>query len=247
MTDSILIDTNSAAILSLYVEACIRIGEDPGTSIDVIRDDFRAKNIDEHCINYVELKKGYRTHQYLKENTENIEVWFSIFSEIELLNLFLEKIFQRELLRSGVPYRIRDKKPFKTQINFDYEANVSDYWDCIRTKLSDDDIEFQKPEDTQQFTNIIPDIISICRIVTKYVALTPVDLYLYSTAIRIRCNKIYTYDGEFKSIINNLYKKNGNWKTINDKITGQLITSFSSFKEEAEGTGNFPLPEGCHA
>jgi hypothetical protein len=231
----ILIDTNAMAALSLYVESCNTVGRDLGISvIDDLKNELNQEDIKSDYLNFVEIKKGYKVYDYLQEKIKsfdgNINIWFSLLSEIELLDVFLDRAFDHELTRKGIPYRIRQKKPFRTQIDFDYEEKIAKYWRDIKENLDKKGIEFYNPEKKSE---AVQDIIKIAKIVTQYVALEPVDLYLYASGIDLRADEIYTCDNEFKTIINGI-RTNIEWRNIYDSIQQDLRKFIRSFQEECK-------------
>jgi hypothetical protein len=247
MTDGfgILIDTNAAILLSLYAEACNAVSRELGTSVNDLKIAFGKIGCKEQYLNFEEIKKGHALYDYLSINLGkydgNIQVWFCSLSEIELLNVFMERVFDKELNRKGIPYRIRQKKPFRMQVDFDYDKEVTNYWDKIRNSIEKHNIIFSQPE---RIEGNLQDILKVSKVVTKYVSFGPVDLYLYASAIYLR-TEIYTYDNEFKSIINNISKRNGsNWESINKNIQSDLIKFIHTFSEELEKEGKIALPEG---
>ncbi len=230
----ILIDTSAMVPLWLYVESCNTIEKDLGISINDLKSEFKnRKNIKENYLNFKEVEKGYKLYNYLRNKIKsfdgNIEVWFSLLAEIELLNVFLEKVFDIELTRKGIPYIIRKKKLFRMQIEFNYEEKVAKNWEGIKEKLAQDDIEFSNPE---KKSDVIQDIKEIAEIVTRYVALGSVDLYLYALGIHLKANEIYTHDQELRGIINNICNKQ--WLNIYDSIQLDLRKYILLFKEECE-------------
>ena len=240
----ILIDTNAMTALSLYVESCNTVGRDFGISIDNLKSEFEnQKDIKSDYLNFEEIKKGYKLYDYLREKIRSfdrgINVWFSLLSEIELLDVFLDRAFDHELTRKGIPYRIRRKKPFRVQIDFNYEEKIAKYWEDIKEKLGEQDIEFENPE---KESDAIQDIIKVAKIVTRYVALEPVDLYLYASGIHLRADEIYTHDNEFKAIINKIYNKE--WRNVYDNIQQYLRTFIRSFEDEYQKEKKIYLPKG---
>ena len=231
----ILIDTNVMAALSLYVESSNIVGRCLGISVDDLKNEFKnIKDIKSDYLNFEEIKKGYKVYDYLREKIKsfdgNINIWFSLLSEIELLNVFLDRAFDHELTRKGIPYRIRRKKPFRTQIDFDYEEKIAKYWRDIKEKLGKEGIEFYNPE---KEIEAVQDIIKIAKIVTQYVALESVDLYLYASGIDLRADEIYTYDEEFRKIINKI-RPDREWKNIYENIQQELKKIIPSIQEECE-------------
>lgn len=242
----ILIDTNAMSALSLYVEACNTVEKELGITIDDLKNAFEERGCKEQYLNFGEVKKGYALYNYLsdklREFDDEIQVWFCLMSEIELLNVFMEKVFDNELTKKGIPYRIRQKKPFRTQIDFDYENAVTNYWNNIRSNIENHNIVFSEPE---KIDGTLQNVLNISRIVTKYVALAPVDLYLYATAIYLRVQGIYTHDNEFKTIINDISHRNGtDWTNIYNSIQNDLIKFIHSFADEFEKEGKIDLPNG---
>ncbi len=241
----ILVDTNAMTALSLYVDCCDTVRKGLGINIGDLKIEFEnQKDIKNDCLNFDEIKKGYKLYSHLKgkirESDEDIQLWFSLLSEIELLNVFLDRTFDHELTKKGIPYRIRHKKPFRTQIDFDYEKKVANYWENVEGKLTESDIGFNYPEKEE---DAIPDIIKIAKIVTRYVALGPVDLYLYASGIHLRADEIYTIDGEFRDIINKI-RDDGEWETVYRNIQQDLRTFIWSFEDEYQKIGKIDLPKG---
>jgi len=231
----ILIDTNVMAALSLYVESSNIVGRCLGISVDNLKNEFKnIKDIKSDYLNFEEIEKGYKLYNYLRKKIKSfdgdIKVWFSLLSEIELLNVFLERVFDIELTRKGIPYRIRKKKPFRTQIEFNYDEKVAKYWEDIKEKLAQHDIEFNNPE---KESDVIQDIEKITKIVTRYIALEPVDLYIYASGIHLKADEIYTCDNEFKTIINSI-RTNIEWRNIYDSIQQDLRKFIRSFQEECK-------------
>jgi hypothetical protein len=243
----ILVDTNAMSALSLYVESCITVKAEPGTLIEELKSKFKqAKNTKDTQL-YFEgrgsIGVGYSVFDHLKcklEEFETVQIWFSLLSEIELLDIFLERAFDLELMRKGIPYRIRRKKPFRTQIDFDYKAKVADYWENIKDKLAESDIEFEYPEKDE---GAIREIVKIAKIVTRYVALEPVDLYLYASGIYLRADEIYTRDDELREIINRIYS-NEEWGNIYKSIQKDLVKFVPSFRDEYQKEKKISFPKG---
>lgn len=238
-TDSsfvILVDTNAMAALSLYVEGCVAVEARLGAPVEELKSKFREIKDTKDTQLYFEgrggIEEGNKFFDHLKskfKEFDTVQIWFSLLSEIELLDIFLDRTFDHELTRKGIPYRIRLKKPFRVQIDFSYEEKVVKYWEDIKEKLGEQGIEFDNPEKER---DAIRDIVKIARIVTRHVALGAVDLYLYASGIYLRADEIYTRDTELREIINKIYHKE--WKNIYNNIQQDLRTSIRSFEEECK-------------
>ncbi|KPJ58780.1 MAG: hypothetical protein AMJ42_02650 [Deltaproteobacteria bacterium DG_8] len=233
----ILIDTNAMTALSLYVESCTSVKARLGVTVDELKSRFeRMKNTKDAQLHFEgrgTIKDGYKLFDHLKlkfEEFDTVQIWFSLLSEIELLDVFLDGTFDHELTRKGIPYRIRQKRPFRTQIDFNYEKEVAKYWEDIKEKLGKQGIEFDNPE---KESDAIQDIIKIAKIIIRYVALEPVDLYLYASGIYLRADEIYTHDIEFKAVINKI-RTDREWENINKNIQQDLRKFVRSFREECQ-------------
>ena len=227
----ILIDTNAMSALSLYVKSCNAVKKDLGISMDDLKREFGNGGLN-NSLDFDEIEKGEKLYNYLKEKNDNIRIYFSLLSEIELLDVFLDRVFDEYLTRKGVPYRIRKKKPFRTQVNFNYEDKVSKYWDDIKEKLKENNIKWEYPESAEENKDIVQDVFKVTKLVTKHVNLDPVDLYLYALGIYLQVDKIYTHDSEFSNIINSI-RTNIGWRDVNKKIQQDLRKYFPAFAEEA--------------
>uniref|UniRef100_A0A7V3J916 Uncharacterized protein n=1 Tax=candidate division CPR3 bacterium TaxID=2268181 RepID=A0A7V3J916_UNCC3 len=250
----ILIDTNAMSALSIYVESCSAVNTELGAGIEDLKEKFKKKIEREEVKfeEYLELsgrcgaKAGFDLFWYLKnKNTElsnNVKIYFSFFSQVELFGVFLDRVFDHKLTRQGVPYRIRKKKPFRVQIGFNYQEEVVDFWEEIKDKLMEQGIKFEVPE-YESHSEFLKDAMQVLKIVSKYLALETMDLYLYATGISLRVDEIYTHDDDFRKIINNI-REDPNWKNIFNSIQKDLIEKNRSFYMEFESKGKITLPKG---
>ncbi|MCK4252771.1 hypothetical protein KAX97_15095 [candidate division WOR-3 bacterium] len=242
----ILIDTNAMTALSLYVQSCTTVKVALGTTVEELKTRFREIKNTKDTQLYFEgrggIKEGYKFFNYLESKIEefnNVQIWFSLLSEIELLDVFLDRTFDIELTRKGIPYIIRKKKLFRMQIEFNYEEKVAKNWEDIKQKLAQDDIEFNNPE---KESDVIQDVKEIAKIVTRYIALGSVDLYIYALGIYLKANEIYTHDQELRGIINNICNKH--WRNIYDSIQLDLRKYIITFREEYKKEKKIDLPKG---
>lgn len=240
---SILIDTNAMAKLSLYVEICECAKKEFGTEIDKIKEILKSKGVKNSYLKIKEIEKGYNLFKHLKQKNEefngNVNILFSSLSEMELFHLFLESAFDEELTKRHVPYLARRKKFLRLQVDFNYEDAVLRRWDTLKETTDAANIGFICPE--RENNDIILDIGKAGKIVSKYVVLDTVDLYLYVLGIYLMVDEIYTTDNEFRTIINNIRR---DWKDIRQKIQNDLKANWPHFREEYKKTGTVRLPEG---
>jgi len=222
----ILIDTNAMVALSLYVESCEAAGLVIGSKPNNIKNTLGKRYILRRP--HDPIKNGYKLFDHIssKQKKQEVIIYFSLLSEMELLHVFLDRKFDQKLTQQGIPFRIRIRKPFRTQV--------------YKERLKEQNIEFDYPENKEE---LIKDVIKISKIITKYIALDSVDLYLYSLGIYLRADEIYTYDEEFRSIMNKVLT-NSKWKTIRNNIQKDLIKFDESFKNEYKEKWKIKLPKG---
>lgn len=247
-----IIDTNAVSALSLYVVCCNAIGKDleaiyirSGSTAEIkqiIESEFKVQTgIGRDFLNIDAVVNGWKTYSYIRARLasyEKLSVMFPHLCEIELLHMFLERVFDKELTRKGIPYRIRKNRPFRVQVGFSYDTEVFGYWENIRNALGKYGIEFGRPEDDYD----IKDIASISHIISRYIALDPVDLYLYAIGILERADEIYTYDSEFRKIIHSVKSDGGeSWGNIRNSICRDL-KYIPSFREQS----SIDLPDGVN-
>jgi len=242
----ILIDTCAMSALSLYVDSCMALNKNLGINIDTMKKEYeRQRNTKEIHLNFDAIGPGFSLYNYLqaglKTYDHHVKFLFSILSEIELLTIFLERTFHKILTDKGIPYRIRTKKLFKLQVDFDYEEEIMRYWNNIKIELYKNNIEFESHENEP---GNMTDTLEIVRIISRHIALHPVDMYLYALGIFERCDEIYTRDSEFKKVINNIYHKNEGWRTSNKNIQEDLRKYAFSFEEQFDKEGEIKLPKG---
>ncbi|MCK9564555.1 MAG: hypothetical protein M0Q43_00730 [Methanothrix sp.] len=238
-----LLDTTAVTFFTLYIEACDALGEDLWIDFADFKSRYESR-IPKPYINFDDIKKGRDVLIYLNskmiEFDGNIEIWFSLLNEIELLNILTDRLFDDELRRKLVPSRIRNKKLLRLQIDFDYDQKIFRYWGNMKKRIEGLNIDIQTPEGSRDGALI--DTIDIAKIVAKYVNLTSVDLYLYAMGLHLRCDEILTHDHEMRFIINSI-RNDRDWSDIRLGIQNDLISNFPSFKEEYDlnrSVLNFP-------
>ncbi|OQX78993.1 MAG: hypothetical protein B6D56_07995 [Candidatus Omnitrophica bacterium 4484_70.1] len=228
----ILLDTNAVARLTQYVEACAYICGVPDISNDKnlnkvvfveyeeIRKKMEQKGLQKFMFRE-RIKEGYKLYTKLieKNRITETQIFFSLLSEIELLNVFLDAAMEQELTRRKMPYRIRRRKPFRTQFFLDYEKNVKLYWENLKEILGIYNIALYSVEEE---VRDIRKIIETAKVILRYLALEPFDLYIYSSAICVGADFIYTFDNEnFRKVIND-FRNSPAWEITRDALIKEL-------------------------
>lgn len=240
-----LLDTTAVTFLTLYIEACDTFHEDLWVDFDVFKSKYESR-VPGQYINFSDIKKGRDVLIHLdsksREFNGNTEIWFSLLNEIELLNILTDRRFDEELRRKLVPFRIRNKKMLKLQIDFDYDNEIFGYWNSMKSRLEGLNIEIRTPEGFSRDGGALIDIVNIAKIIAKYINLTSVDLYLYATGLYLRSDEILTHDTEMGNIISYI-RSDQEWSDIKLGIQHDLIQNIPSFEEESiimNGAINFP-------
>ncbi len=243
---SIIIDANAVARISQYIDACEFAGVDIGSDLNTIKRKLSSMNISIDFLDLEHIKDGNRAFNYLLDKIKNddAEILFSLYSEMELLGVFLKSYIEEELRIKKIPHRIRRRNPFRIQANFNYEDKVWKYWEKHKEILSDNGIVLTYPE----FEDKIRDIIKTAFIISKYFSFEQSsDLYLYSLGIFYMVDEIYTLDSLFRNFINDIRDKD-DYNNIRIGIFNDLIKSFPKFKEISDVISNPKeiFPKGVH-
>jgi hypothetical protein len=247
----LLADTNALSSLTLYIEACDNTSKPIGTLENDILTELETKGFPRTSLNAEEVKKGYKFLDYINKKhdvyPDKLELFFSLFAEFEILKLISERVIERKFTKELISYRLRHKKFLKSKSFLDYEKDVYGYWQDMKQKLENIDIEFIIPEDSAKSNDAFKDIITIARIINKQIILDSGDLYIYAAGIYIRANEVYTNDAELRNAIHNI-KENGSdeWKVIRENMISDLKNYVASFKAEFDSTGKNTLPDSIH-
>lgn len=246
---AVLVDTNAMTRLSLYVESCRCAGTDIGTALPEIEKALEKKSIKKEWLEWEQIKEGHSTFEFLERKRKDDEYsvfYLSLFGRMELLHVLLERAFDEELSRKYVPYRIRKKNFLKLQVDFDCEKKVFDRWKSIEEDISSVGIEFTIPEREEGTEGgFLCDIVKTCELLLRYIVLEPVDLYLYALGVFLMVDDIYTYDQEFRKIINSIRSnRESGWDNTRHGIQEDLKNTFPKFKEEFESEKTIRIPKG---
>ena len=228
---SILIDTCSMARISLYCEVCNQLKMTVGTSIDKIESEIKIKQGFPLIDSLSFLKEGYSIYKYLKEKRETRNafiLYFSQFAKIELYDIFLDISFDEMLTKNGISYRLRRKKPFRWQVDFDFNKQVKDRYDLIENSLNKINILISIPEKESPVTHNLP--FDINSVLLSHVFLDSFDSYLYSLSLSLMVDDFLTSDNELRDIIKK-FQSDKEWKTHLDNMKKSIIQISSSHRE----------------
>lgn len=244
---TILIDTNAIIALPLYFKSCKLIEKGPNeiNEPNEIITLLQNKGIKSEWLAYERgIKNGFHAFKYLREKAEQYElsVYFPIIGDIEALHLLMERKFDEVLTKRGIQYRLRKKRVFRNIVDFDYNQ-IYENWNNFKDKLlGDHGIILSEPEKLHD--KFWVDIFITLNLLMKYILLDIGDMIIYSIALYLRTNVIYTYDTEFKTIINQISHRQQPWLDVVAHLEQVLIEKFPAFKEEFDKEKKIKFPLG---
>lgn len=232
---SILIDTNVMMLFLLLNETCIFLGKnfcevtaEELTSLSK-RPGVNGRGINNH------VKKALKYFEYIKNlkdsQKDNLIIYFSSFSEYELIHSLVELEIREELANQGIHHRFQEKLPFILQEEFDCVKDVRKTWQNFKVTLENQDIYLKYPEEEDQDSHHHV-INEVTHLVNEYVVLESQDLYLYSLSIYMRVDEILTKDENFSNIIKSL--QSGSSIAKGDKIVEDLCNTYDHYYSEKD-------------
>jgi len=152
---TIFLDSNYIIFLSLFIELCIEIKEDPAIPSILESKTLAAHGLKRKMLEIDRLKDGKKLFGYLvTEARKGSEIISSRFCELEFLNLLLERRADKNLLTAGVPFRLRSKKHVLLYLNSleptDY-TEVTHEYEQLKDKLAEYRIGIKILEDTDDY------------------------------------------------------------------------------------------------
>lgn len=251
---TILLDTNALTSLSLFIEFCDMANIDPGnvnSAADfgqAVKRIAKEKDIVEEFLLSKQDKggpfQGSKVFKHLREGNPK-EVLTSSICENEALHVLLERKADEILTKAGVPFRLRKKTFFRVQTELDY-PNIWKQWEGFMSALENYGIglKFAEEEYSSQDKGAFwRDLFALQQCLMKYILIESQDFLIYTTAILIGADEIYTTDVEFKNIINSICNPSDDgWKRVRKEIGEKLVDVITSRAEEYRHMGKLTLP-----
>jgi len=237
---TIFLDSNALSRLSIYVEFC----------------DTLKLNLNDASINLEEgnpfwnkigyprkifalekgIKEGQKLYFYLKEDSAKIgEIVTSQVCEFELFHVLAERMADLNLIRAGIPYRLRTKSISKLFLSgwneYDYNKIIQSI-ENFKTSLSKNAIEIKTLE---AHDGEFKDIYKISEIINKHILLETTDIYIYASAILAESDELITFDTELGNNVKDLKdSKDVFWERIREKLLKDLKEALPRFKDSEE-------------
>lgn len=241
---SILLDTNALSALYLYTDTCLKLNID----INILHEDEIRESIlnssediySRGSIAVDQIVKGFSIYRYLRDLNEEYDYknqfLVSKLSFFELSRICLEVKYHEYLSNCNIPFRIRERNPFKFGKCIDvlgklYVSGVHEHLDKTQMCLNENDIELKIPEEEAHVMDETID--TIAKIISHFIHLQSHDLYLYALAIQQRVDEIYSHDNELVDLANKINTGNDPYTAIRDNLTDAL-RQIPKFSEEYE-------------
>jgi hypothetical protein len=231
---SVLLDTCVLARLSLYFQACLAAKLKPGCTIGQLQEsmrDLRLCSRPEDLLAGGSIGEGQRTWTAMATAPDN-HYSYSLLSQLETQVLLEEKAVDARLL-GRVPFRLWRNKPLRMQTEIDYDTEVLGMW----TNLIDTLETIVNMECIERADSVRPsDIVEVSNILSRYLILDPIDLYLYSCAVFAMVDDVWTYDTDLRILVDGL-TSNGHLQIQRQAIVADLSRLNGKF-----APGEFVLP-----
>lgn len=237
---TIFLDSNALSRLSIYIEFCDTLGlNQSDVGIDLENGSSFWKKIGyPRKVFALErgIKEGHKLYFYLKEDPAKIgEIVTSQVCEFELFHVLAERMADLNLIRAGIPYRLRTKRISKLFLSgwneYDYNKIIQSI-ENFKTSLSNNAIEIKTLEDHD---GVFKDIYKISEIINKHILLGTTDVYIYASAILAESDELITFDTELRNIIKDLKdSKDVFWERIREKLLKDLKEALPRFKDSEE-------------
>ncbi|MBA7496958.1 hypothetical protein ES702_07567 [subsurface metagenome] len=139
------------------------------------------------------------------------------------------------LIRAGIPYRLRTKRISKLFLSgwnkYDHNKIIQSI-ENFKTSLSNNAIEIKILEDRD---GVFKDIYKISEIINKHILLGAIDIYIYASAILVESDELITFDTEFRNIVKDLKdSKDVFWEKIREKLLKDLKETLPRFMDSSK-------------
>ena len=233
---TIFLDTNALSRLSIYLEFCDKYELNPKDATINLEKGSPFWDKIGYPSHVFAVKKGIedgqKLYSYLKDDSQEIgETVTSQVCEFELLHVLEERKADSVLREAGIPYRLRRKnigKLFLSDLNeYDYKEVAQDL-ENFKTLLSDQEIGYTILEGEENAR----DIYKIAGVISGYILLDTMDIYVYASAILAESDELITYDRELKRVLKDLREsKDAFWKRIRKGLLEDLKETVPQFRD----------------
>ena len=242
---TIFLDSNYIIYLSLFIELCLVMAEEPTASAILNSETLAGHGLEKKILEMDRLSDGKKLFDYLTAEAQSgSEIVSSRFCELEFLSLLLERRADKNLLTAGVPFRLRSKKHGLLYLHSlepsDY-SDVTDEYERLKGKVSEYGIDMKILEETGNYHS---QIVETAKIIMGNIMIDVPDAIVYSASVTAEADEFLTTDETLKLIANKLRNPSEEpWSSIASAIVHKLQEQNIS-TGEASTRIPFNLPEG---
>lgn len=242
---TVFLDSNYIIYLSLFFKLCTTVGQQPADSAILSSETLAKCGVKKSKLEMGSLGHGKKLFDYLTAEVQRgSEIVTSGFCELEFLHLLLERQADENLLKAGVPFRLRTRKHgllYLTSLEPEDYAKVSSEYDQLKDKLSEYGIEMKILEKVGEYQQ---QIIETTEIVISNIMIKAPDAYVYAAAVVAEADELLTTDDTLRLIANELINPGEEgWKSIASSFMHRLSEQSISTSEASDRVP-FTLPEG---
>ncbi len=229
---TLFLDTNALYYMSSYLRWTQKENLPPyqsGKTFEQVRNTLR-QYMPRDIANW--LLNGVKTLAYLQQkvNDHDAAIYTSRFAKAEVIYGVLEGQAHARLAREGLPYRMRQRAGVLSELvsmylePVDYQQVVGE-WDNFLNLLEDKgDIVVLYVEDKEDFSRIA----EVAEFLQSRIFMDVIDSWMYACALVMQAEKIITFDGYFKRVINRLHNPQGepDWQQLQGDLQTMLAARF---------------------
>ena len=229
---TIFLDTNALHYTSSYLRWAEKENWPPfqsGVTLDQVRSVLR-QHMPKSIAN--DILKGTKTLAYLQQQVKEQEaaIYTSRFAKAEVIYGVLEGQAHARMAREGLPYRMRQRAGILSELvsmyleSQDYQQVIRE-WDNLLNLLEDKGgITVLYVENEEDFSQIA----EVAEFLQSRIFMDVVDSWMYACTLVIQGEKIITFDGYFKRVINRLHNPQGesDWQQLQSDLQNMLKARF---------------------
>ena len=239
---TIFLDTNALHYISSYLRWAEKENLPPfqgGITFEQVRDILR-----QHMPKKIadKLLQGAKTLAFLQQQVDQHEVaiYTSRFAKAEVIYGVLEGQAHARMAREGLPYRMRQRTSVLSELVSmylepeDYQQVIEE-WDNFLNMIEDKGkITVLYVEDKEDFFRIA----EVAEFLQSRVFMDVIDSWMYACALVMQAERIITFDGYFRRVINMLHNPQDelDWQQLQRDLQRML-------KERLPGEPTLPKVE----
>lgn len=228
---TIFLDTNALHYMNSYLRWAEQKNWPPfqgGVTFEKVRDtlcQYMPRNLADSIL------QGAKTLAFLQQQVdeEKAVIYTSRFAKAEVICGVLEGQAHARMAREGLPYRMRQRAGVLSELvsmyleSRDYQQVMGE-WDNFLSLLKDKgNILVLYVEDGEAFSRIA----EVAEFLQSRIFMDVVDSWMYACALVMQAERIITFDGYLKRVVNMLHNPQDemDWRQLQDDLRQMLSES----------------------